>query len=317
MRYSATSRLAVFSFVSIIATASFSAYAGAPPAPVPSSAQSAQPAPTPQPKAPTVDDIADACFSAAERAQPLLRQKRFREGRALLEICARDACPHSARSDCREWLAETIDAQSSVIVSAHEVRGDGDTRMVVDIHGVRAVIDDALVVDNADKTSISIDPGRHRLRVERPGVDPVVQDIDVREGEKSRVVDVYWHVADIAPSRPVPASVYVTGAIGLVTIGVGTYFEIAGFSERHTLDTSCRAARSCSQAQVDFARTQIGVGDAAIGGGLLFLTSAAILYFTRPDAPRAPEQAQETAWRLEVTTLGLSKSLFAGVRRAW
>jgi hypothetical protein len=302
MRFSAASRVVIFSLVSIAATGGFAARAAAQPAPA-------------QPSPPAANDTADACFGAAERAQPLLRQKRFREARALLEVCAQDTCPHSARSDCREWLAETLDAQSSIIIAAYEVRGAGDSRSVRNVHGVRAVIDDALVVDAADQTSISIDPGRHRLRVERPGAEPVVQDIDVREGEKSRVIDIYWHVPEAALPRPVPASVYVTGAIGLVTTGVGIYFEIAGFSERHQLDITCRAGRSCTQAQVDFARAQIGVGDAAIGGGLIFLAGAAILYFTRPvaDAPRT----KDAGWTLDVGPLGSAKGLFAHAHRSW
>jgi hypothetical protein len=307
MRCSATRRLSVLSLVSFTAAATATTgFAGQ---------TSAQTAPA-QPSAPTVDETADACFGAAERAQPLLRQKRFREARVLLEICARDTCPHSARSDCREWLAEAIDAQSSVVIAAHEVRGSGDGRTVRNVNGVRAVIDEALVIDGADQAPISIDPGRHRIRVERAGSDAVVLDVDVREGEKSRVIDVFWHLPDIAPFRPIPASVYVTGAIAIVASGVGAYFEIAGFSSRDQLDTSCRPRRDCTPAQVALARAQVGVGDAALGGGLLFFASAAILYFTRPVAD-APPTKDHTAWTLDVAPVGPGRGFFAGVRRGW
>ena len=307
MRCSATRRLSVLTLVTLVAGTSARTGVAA--------QASAQTAPA-QPSAPAADDTADACFGAAERAQPLLRQKRFREARVLLEVCARDACPHSARSDCREWLAEAIDAQSSIVIAAHEVRGSDDARAVRNVHGVRAVIDEALVVDSADQAPISIDPGRHRIRVERAGSDAVVLDVDVREGEKSRVIDVFWHLPDIAPTRPIPASVYVTGAIGIVATAVGAYFEIAGFSSRHQLDTTCRPARTCSQAQVDFARAQIGVGDAALGGGLLFFASAAILYFTRPAADTLRTR-DETAWTLDVAPVGQGRGFYAGLRRGW
>jgi hypothetical protein len=301
MRSSATRQLAVFSLVSIIATTA--AQAGADPAPAPA-----------PPRVPAVDETADACFGAAERAQPLLRQKRFREARALLEVCARDVCPHSARSDCREWLAEAIDAQSSIVISAHEVRGEGETRSVREVHGVRAVIDEVLVIDDADQTPIAIDPGQHRLRLERPGADAQVQDINVREGEKSRIVDVYWEIPVVVGSRPVPASVYVIGAIGVVAMGVGAYFEITGFSQRHELDTTCKAAQTCTQTQVDLARAQIGVGDATLGGGLLFLAGAAFLYFTRPMTDTTPMKGR-TAWTFDVAPLGLPGLGWQGVGR--
>jgi hypothetical protein len=239
------------------------------------------------------DDTAEACFSAAERAQPLLRQRKLREARAVLEVCTADACPRVARTDCREWLAEATDAQPSIVIAAHEIRGDHPPH---DVHAARAVIDDALVVDRLDATPIVIDPGHHRLRLEREGVDPILQDIDIRDGEKGRVVNVYWRLpAEAAPARPVPPSVFVTGAVGLVAAGVGTYFEISGLSQRHDLDASCRPTASCTQSQVDSARTQVRVGDITLGGGILFLAGAMVLYFTRPsvDKPLEPEQ---TGW---------------------
>jgi hypothetical protein len=245
------------------------------------------------------EDIADACFGAAERAQPLLRQKKLREARAVLEICARDGCPRVARSDCREWLAEAADAQPSIVIAGHEVRGAGTEHDLRDVRGLRAVIDDTLFVDRVDSTPIVIDPGRHRLRLERAGADAIVQDIDVREGEKARVVDVYWHVAGtVSPTRPVPAGVYVTGAIGIAATVVGASFEIAGLSQRDSLDSTCKPTATCSQGQVDSARAQLRVGDVALGGGVLFLLGTAVLYFTRPAAVAtdAPAQSHSSAW---------------------
>jgi hypothetical protein len=242
---------------------------------------------------------ADACFGAAERAQPLLRQKKLREARAVLEICARDGCPKVARSDCREWLAEAADAQPSIIIAGHEVAGAGVARVVRDVHGIRAVIDESLFVDRVDSTPIVIDPGRHRLRLERPGAEALVQDVDVREGEKGRIVDAFWHVASTAvPARPVPPSVYVMGGVGIAAAVVGASFEIAGLSQRGSLDSTCKATSSCTQAQVDSARAQLRVGDVALGGGILLLVGSAVLYFTRPASP-SPDAAtagQVTPW---------------------
>jgi hypothetical protein len=157
------------------------------------------------------------------------------------------------------------------------------------------------VVDRVDATPIVIDPGHHRLRLERAGADPVVQEVDIHEGEKGRVVDVYWHVAVVVvPSRPIPASVFVAGAVGIFAGAVGAYFEISGFSERHGLDTSCKPTESCTQAQVDAARTQMRAGDLTIAGGIVFLASAAILYVTRPvvpvSRPADSDVPETTAW---------------------
>lgn len=256
----------------------------------------------------TPDDTADACFSAAERAQPLLRQKKLREARALLESCVRDVCPRVARSDCREWLAEATDAQPSIVIEAHEVQGQGQIR---DVNSARAIIDDALVVDHVDAMPIVIDPGHHRLRLERPGAAAVVQEIDVHEGEKGRVIDVYWHVAGaVAPSRPVPASVFVAAAVGLVASGVGAYFELSGLAERHDLDVSCRPTSTCTDSQVNTARTQVRVGDVSVGGGLLFLGTAMVLYLTRPTTDGVTHEGP-TGW-IDVVPGGLAAGARGG-----
>jgi hypothetical protein len=262
------------------------------------------------PREPSPDDTAEACFGAAERAQPLLRQKKLREARVLLEACARDVCPRVARSDCREWLAEATDAQPSIVIEAHEIVGKAAPR---DVSGVRAVIDDALIVDHVDATPVVIDPGRHRLRLERPGADPLVQEIEVHEGEKARVVDVYWREADVAvPTRPVPPSVYVTGALGLVAAGVGAYFEASGLSRRHDLD-ACKP--TCPQSQVNSARTQTGVGDATLGGGLLLLTGALVLYLTRPTVD-VPARKDRTSWMAPWVLAATPGGFYVGARGA-
>jgi hypothetical protein len=266
-----------------------------------------------QPPVANPDDMAEACFGAAERAQPLLRQKKLREARAVLEVCARDGCPKMARNDCREWLAEATDAQPSIVIAGHEVSG-ASGQDVRDVQGIRLVIDETLFVDRVDTTPIVIDPGHHRLRLERAGAGALVQDIDVKEGEKGRVIDVYWHeAATVTPSRPVPPSVFVMGGIGVAALVVGASFEVAGLSQRGSLDSSCRPTSTCTQSQVDSAKGLLRVGDVAIGGGILLLVGSAILYFTRPTTgvTEPPPEGHPTAW-FDVTPGGF----VAGARGA-
>ena len=51
-------------------------------------------------------------------------------------------------------LAEASDAQPSIVIAGHEVRGAGTGREVHDVNGIRAVIDDSLFVDRVDATPI-------------------------------------------------------------------------------------------------------------------------------------------------------------------
>ncbi len=256
-------------------------------------------------------DTADACFSAAERAQPLLRQRRLREARALLEFCARDACPRVARTDCREWLAEATDAQPSIIISPYEVHGKGQPRHLAD---VRAVIDDSLVVDRVDGMPVVIDPGRHRLRLERAGAEPLVLEIDVRDGEKNRVVDAYWRQPEaVSVARPVSQGIYVAAAIGALATGVGAYFEIAGLGDRSNL---YRCQPTCPQSQLNSARTETAVGDVTLGVGLVLVAGAVIYYLARPtvevtgDGSARARTEEGATWMFGATPNGV----FAGVR---
>jgi hypothetical protein len=251
----------------------------------------------------------EACFAAAERAQPLMRQRKFREARTDLETCARDLCPRVARTDCRSWLAEVAEQQPSIVIAAHEVRGV-ETH---DVHGVRAIVDGAIVIERADASSFAIDPGSHRLKLERVGAPPVEQDVEVREGEKDRVVVVTWRAVEGAlppvpvPSRPVPPSVYVMGGLGAVALGVGTYLEVTGLSMRSQLDP-CQPTRTCRQDFVDTARSYVRAGGITLGAGALFVVGAALLYFTRPTVE--PSALDDVGWMIGPAPGGF----LAGVR---
>ncbi len=230
---------------------------------------------------------ADACFTAAERAQPLVKQKRLREARAELEVCARDVCPRIARTDCRDWLADVGRDQPSIVIAAREVNDNQNTREVT---GVRAIIDGAIVIDKVDPKPIPIDPGMHHLRVEKSGLGPLEQNIEIHEGEKARVVNFSWETSFVQSqpngeaSRPAPPTVFVLGALGLAGVGVGTYFELTGLARRSSTagDGLGGCSPHCTQAQVDDVRNVVRAGDITLGAGALFLVSAGILYLARP-----------------------------------
>ncbi len=238
---------------------------------------------------------ADACFTAAERAQPLMKEKRFREARADLEMCARDVCPRVARTDCRDWLSQVDREQPSIVIAARETNAQGDVREVV---GVRATIDGGITVDRVDATPITLDPGKHRVHVERPGRDPLEQTIDLREGEKGHVATFTWQTQWAPPhhdarsggaegptTRPVPPAVYVLGILGLAAVGVGSYLEANGLSKRNALQ-GCKP--NCQQPAVDDALSITRAGDITVGAGIAALLGATVLFLARPSEPAAP-----------------------------
>jgi len=222
---------------------------------------------------------AEACFTAAERSQPLMRDRKLRAAREALQVCARDVCPRVARTDCRGWLAEALRLQPSIVIAAHE---EGDARGVHDVDWTRAIVDGNTVFEPTGGP-LELDPGRHVIRLERAAAPPVEREVDVREGEKDRVVDFTWHEpAVVRPSSAVPPGVYVLGSVAAVALGVGAYFEVAGLTKRGELDSSCKPTRTCAQADVDQAHNLTRVGDLTLGAGVLLAAGAAVTYFTRP-----------------------------------
>ena len=193
------------------------------------------------------DETADACFGAAEsaRSRSCARRSSARRGRCS-SLRARRRAPRVARTDCREWLAEATDAQPSIVIAAPRDPGHGPDRSTRDVErrarGHRR---------RARRRPARRHPHRHRPRAPSPpdrarGRRPaLVQDIDVREGEKGRVVDVYWHTAVTA----VPAAARARRASSSRAPSassrpaIGTYFEATGLSQRHDLDTSCKPTR--------------------------------------------------------------------------
>ncbi len=249
---------------------------------------------------------ADACFTAAERAQPLMRDKRFREARADLEMCARDVCPKVARADCREWLSEVALEQPTIVIAPREVNAERATR---DVTGsVKAIIDGGIIIDRVDATPVPLDPGKHRVRLERQGFPPIEQNLELKESEKSRVVPFYWR-ADFTnstggtgpdvdqqtadgrdrKSRPTSPAIYIVGALGLAATGVGSYLEVTGLGKRSSLET-CKP--HCAQSDVDSALGITRAGDVTLGVGIALIGAAAILYATRPSEPSAPKHTE-------------------------
>jgi hypothetical protein len=169
-----------------------------------------------------------------------------------------------------------------------------------------------------DGKAIALDPGKHALRFEAAGQEPHDEEIVAREGEKNRVVNVRLSLVGGAPSSasaagassapeasssavapppppPTPSGppviAYVVGALGVVALGVGTYFEIDQ-SQRYTrLNNSCAPAHTCAQSDVDTVSNERVIGGVALGVGGAALAVAVVLLVTRhPD----PDAAQKT-----------------------
>ena len=231
------------------------------------------------------EDAKVKCANAYEQAQRTRKNGELRASQKNLLVCTNPVCPAVLRDDCLRWADEVERAMPTVVFAVRDPAGQ-------DVTDVRVLVDGVLLAEKVDGKAHAIDPGSHTLRFESEGSVAVEQVVVILEGEKLRTLSVTLPSAapvetagppkvEGEPARPIPASVYVLGAIGIVGLGGFAYFGLKGKSEKSTLD-DCKPG--CDPADVDHAKRTFLYGDVALGVGVVSLGIATALFFTRPSA---------------------------------
>jgi hypothetical protein len=267
-------------------------------------------------------DATAACIAAVEQAQLARYQGRLRAARDGFATCARSECPGPIRNDCTRWLQDA-DARLPTAIFLPEWKDGGPTPPL------RIVMDGAPIAEGAPDHAVAIDPGPHQFHFALDGGAPIEARYELREGDKNRVFRLVFTRAagsdsgglgasggsgppgasgapgspdGLAPNvmiRPVPAGVYVAGALGfagLVTFAVlGTW----GQSDVDAMSSSC--GHRCSPAAVDRAGAKLLAADIAGLAGAGALALATWLYVTRP----ALRLAAGTSARIGVDPRGI------------
>lgn len=196
------------------------------------------------------------------------------------------------RRDCSRWLAEVELATPSIVVVARNA--DGTRRS-----DVRVVVDGVVVAERLTGDPLALDPGDHVIVLDAGGGARIEQRLTLHEGDRERRIEITLPKAEreeskpstpIAepdrdrppPERPVPAPVYVGGAVTVITAALGGYFQISGMTKRADLS---ECAPTCTTNAVDDARQTLWTGNILLGTALVSLGVTMFLYFTRPAAP--------------------------------
>lgn len=181
------------------------------------------------------------------------------------------------------------------------------------ISGLSVTLDGAVLSAAALGVPAPVDPGMHQITARAPGHRAWSKSVSVaKNGDKVsvKVPELTANAPNAAPapapasaaSAPAPGSprsveaeqpssgkrtrriaAYVAGGVGVVGVGLGTFFGLKAFSDWHTRNNNCPGGR-CNQAAVaahDSAHSaaiasdiSFGVGIAALGAGVyLWLTS--------------------------------------------
>jgi len=170
--------------------------------------------------------------------------------------------------------------------AANERPTTGTLRVTANVEGVEVELDDQSIGQTPLTTPISLEPGRHRLRLEREGYIPFRSEVRVEAGS---VTAAY---ADLVPATRYRAirgrriATWIVGGLGIAAIG--TAIGLWAHARSLAADGNFGEAR-------DWGR----YSDFTWGGAALLAVTAAILYFVEGRAVGTDrvEEAPETASR--------------------
>ena len=106
-------------------------------------------------------DEREQCASAADQAQALRDEGKYRRAREQLLICARDVCPTPIKRDCLDWLTQIESIAPTVVFSAKEGSRD--------LSDVKVYVDGVAITDRLDGKPVQMDLGKHAIKFEYNG----------------------------------------------------------------------------------------------------------------------------------------------------
>lgn len=222
------------------------------------------------------------CIEAHSKAQGLRRDGRLMAAREQLRLCAEPVCPELIRGDCATWLSELDKELPSIVVSARI----GET----DVSDARVLVDGRAVAEELDGKSIELDPGRHRVRLERDGERDVEREIVAKLGVKNEGVLFQLEATpSLRPAEPKAEAgpdrtlVYVLGGVGVVGLASFTYFGLKGKSDYDRLRDEC--SPTCEASESDSVKQSFLIADLSLGVGVASLAVATYILLSDP----APE----------------------------
>ncbi len=248
----------------------------------------------------------EQCIDANVRAQDARRDLHFAEAAEALRACLDPSCPSTLRDDCAERLDELQKAMPTIVFTAK----DGDGR---DLSDVAVTIDGKPLLAKLDGRAVFVDPGEHVLGFRTSSGQTFEKKIVVIEGEKARRESVVIGAPSTPPAparadapaplpvRPAPGSPrrtsgLVLGGVGLIGLGLGSYFGLRASSRWSESEAAC-STTSCPDHAGAVASHGSAVRFASVSTvsfvtGGAFLLAGALLFLT---APSAADQATTSA----------------------
>jgi len=215
-----------------------------------------------------------ACLAASEKGQRARANGKLREARESFLVCGNEGCPAIVRRDCAQWTSELTTALPTVVFGARDKGGR-------DLFDVTVSMDGEMIVTKLDGKAVFVDPGRHTFKLETAGAPPVTETVLVKEGEKSRVLNVTFAIGE-APSTG--------GGTGAGT-GVGTGAGTGGGGS----GAGAGGGDKGEGGHTIFPWIVVGIGGVGVVTGV-------VLVATTPSRPGNCVESTQTCQRLENQT---------------
>jgi hypothetical protein len=229
-------------------------------------------------------DDREQCATAADQAQQLRDEGKYRRAREQLIVCARDVCPAPIKRDCLEWLTQVESTAPTVVFGAK----DGTK----DLSDVKVFVDGTAVTERLDGKPVQMDLGKHTVKFEYQGQSKE-EEVIIGAGQKNRNVTVTFGGTGAAagpggPTGPAPAEgsrgslvpALVVGGVGVLALGSFAIFGLGGKSDVSELEKNCKP--HCAQSDVDAAKQKLLIADISLGIGIVALGVATYLVVARP-----------------------------------
>jgi tetratricopeptide (TPR) repeat protein len=179
------------------------------------------------------------------------------------------------------------------------------------VAGLSVKLDGVELESAAWDIPMPIDPGLHRISASAPGKQPFEKEIRIGSVADTQVVEIPdladdSSAVDSGTSTPAPAAQartdvtsaasssrtlgYVLGAVGIVGVGVGSYFGVRAFSEWDRRNELC--SPRCSQEAVEaYEQAESAATISSIGIGVGLVAVAVGAYFVLSSSATAGEVA--------------------------
>jgi hypothetical protein len=234
------------------------------------------------------------CVEANDGAQDLRQAGKLRQAREQMLVCAAPSCPEIVREDCEERLRHVDAAMPTIIFEAKDAGGH-------DLVNVTVAMDGQPFADKLDRSTLQLDPGRHRFVFNARGLPSTETILVIREGEKARREVVVLASSVQVPAKAEPLAPVTSasdgstqrmvglalGGAGVVAVVVGSIMGLVSKSTYdHALGTECaNNPNACSAQGAQDGQTAHGQATASTVGfvaGFALLGGGAALYFTAP-----------------------------------